>query len=163
MQRPDDGVDKLRWAPTCDLSGEVDHDDVVDACSAEQLLAPLQGGEQQRHLIGPDDRHRVRPEGHRDQRGTGLGSLGNPEQLRVSPMHSVKVADDDDRICLHGGQLTTATTEHGLSYRAAARARTVEREQCPLRAEQRGRVGRKIKLRQLATVANLDHLQRDPL
>jgi hypothetical protein len=39
----------------------------------------------------------------------------------VSPMHSVKVADDDDRICLHGGQLTTElTTEHGLSYRAAA-------------------------------------------
>ena len=107
VQRPDDGVDKLRWAPTRDLSGEMDHDDVVDACIAEQLLAPLQGGEQQRHLIGPDHRHRVRPEGHRDQRGTGLGSLGNPEQLRVSPMHSVKVADDDDRICLHGGQLTT--------------------------------------------------------
>jgi hypothetical protein len=35
----------------------------------------------------------------------------------VSPMHAVKVADDDDRICLHGGQLTT---EHGLSNRAAA-------------------------------------------
>ena len=76
-------------------------------------------------------------------------------------MHSVKVADDDDRICLHGGQLTTElTTEHGLSYRAAARPRSVEREQCPLRAEQRGRVGRKIKLRQLATVSNLDHLRR---
>jgi len=73
----------------------------------------------------------------------------------MSPMHSVKVADDDDRICLHGGQLTT---EHGLSYRAAARTWTVEREQCPLRAEQSGRVGGKIKLRQLATVANLDHL-----
>ena len=77
----------------------------------------------------------------------------------MSPMHSVKVADDDDRICLHGGQLTTElSTEHGLSYRAAARTWTVEREQRPLRAEQRGRFGRKIKLRQLATVANLDHL-----
>jgi hypothetical protein len=35
MQRPDDNVDKLRWAPTCDLSGEVDYDDVIDACRAE--------------------------------------------------------------------------------------------------------------------------------
>ena len=79
----------------------------------------------------------------------------------MSPMHSVKVADDDDRICLHGGQLTIElSTEHGLSYRAAASPRTVEREQCPVRAEQRGRVGRKIKLRQLATVANLDRLRR---
>jgi hypothetical protein len=37
----------------------------------------------------------------------------------VSPMHSIKVADDHDRSCLHGGQLTT---EHGLSNCASARA-----------------------------------------
>ena len=69
-------------------------------------------------------------------------------------MHSVKVADDDDRICLHGGQLTTElTTEHGLSYRAAARPRTVEREQCPLRAEQSGRVGAILALAAIAVTA----------
>ena len=100
VQWPNHRVDKLRWAPARDLSGEVDDDDVVDAGIAEQLLAPLQGGEQQRHLIGPDHRHRVRPEGHRDESATGFGCLGSTQELDMSAMDSIEVADHDDgRLC----------------------------------------------------------------
>jgi len=67
MQRPQDRVHKLCGAPAGDLRGELDDDDLVDASVAEQLLAALQRGKQWRHLIRPDDRHRMRPEGHCDQ------------------------------------------------------------------------------------------------
>ena len=104
------------------LAGELDDQHGVHAGAVEQAGAGLDRGQGRRRVLGSEHRHRVRVEGHRDDRvdpepGSGVARLA--EDVRVPEVDPVEVADAhhgaaevgrhvlDVTPDLHGGSLAT--------------------------------------------------------
>jgi hypothetical protein len=74
----------------------VHDDDLVDTRITKQLFATIQRGEQEGRLIWSHDRHRMRPKGHGNQACSGLACPGGTDELGVSSMDSIEIADHHD-------------------------------------------------------------------